>query len=184
MAGGVIMDDRENLEYHGRPLVFYYSREKRLERASPAVREMNDSSPPRKPGLFRTLTSTRPLSLLFVSVVTLCAAVILLSRFSGGGGAAVLGNNTVRVSAVTAGEKAYVTVKKNVRNDGAYTGPADTAVSLPVQGETTPPVYVERIYFTLEREETFRFSVPFTGKKLLVLMEAGEDRALFTINPD
>jgi hypothetical protein len=178
------MDDRENLEYHGRPLVFYYSREKRLERASQAVRDMNDASPARKSGLFRTLTSTRPLSLLFVSMVTLCVAVILLSRFSGGGRNAALGNNTVRVSAVTAGEKAYVTVKKNARNDGAYTGPVDTVVSLPVQGEETPPVYVERIYFTMEQEETFRFSVPFTGKKLLVLMEAGDDRVLFTINPD
>ncbi|MDR1306515.1 MAG: hypothetical protein LBK74_02945 [Treponema sp.] len=184
------MNDRENLEYHGRPLVFYYSREKRLERASPAVRELNEASPARKPNLFRTLTSTRPLSLLFVSLI-LCAAVIFLSRFSGAGRSAALGNNTVQVSAASAGEKAYVTVKKTARGDDAsggastaYTGPVNTAVSLPAQGEAAPPVHVERIYFTLEQEETFRFSVPFTGKKLLILMEAGEDRALFTINSD
>jgi hypothetical protein len=176
------MDDRENLEYNGRPLVFYYSREKRLERASPAVRELNEASSSRKPNLFRTLTSTRPLTLLFVSMITLCAAIVLLSRFSGGGGA--LGNNTVQVSAASAGGKAYITVQKTARHDGTYTGPVNTAVSLPARGEELPPVHVERIYFTLEQEETFRFSVPFTGKKLLILMEAGEDRTLFTLNPD
>jgi hypothetical protein len=175
------MEDRENLEYNGRPLVFYYSREKRLEKASQAVRDLNETSPFRRPNLFRTLTATRSLSLLFASMVTLCAAVLILSRFSGGG--EVLGNNTVRVSAVTAGEKAYVTIKKTAKND-AYTGPADTAVSLAAEGEEAPPVYVERFYFTPEKEETFRFSVPFTGKKLLVLMETGTERALFTVRPD
>jgi hypothetical protein len=178
------MDDRENLEYNGTPLVFYYSREKRLEKASQVVRDLNEASPARKPSLFKTLTSSRPLTFLFISVITLCAAVVILSWFLGGANSAVLGNNTVQLSVMTAGGKAYVTVKKTAGNEGGYTGPVDTAVSLPAAGEEKPPIQVERIYFTLEQEEIFRFSVPFTGKKLLVLMEAKEERALFTVYPD
>jgi len=159
-------------------VVFYYSRERRLKRASRLVREFNESAPLRKSNLFRTLTATRPLQFMFISVITLCIAMIIVSRFYASENTRVLGNNTVVVSVDTAGEKSYITVKKTAKA-GAYSGAVDIAVS--VKGENQP-VDARRIYFTPEKEEVFRFSVPFTGKKMLLLFEAGSGRALFSIS--
>jgi hypothetical protein len=44
-------------------------------------------------------------------------------------------------------------------------------------------VYAERLYFTLENEEVFRFIVPFTGKTLLVLVSMDEEKNLLKIYP-
>jgi len=161
-------------------MTFYYSREKRLEKAPQAVKDLNKPSPPWKPNLFKTLTASKPLAFLFISIITLCAMVIIFSQIINTGRSYVLGNNTVLISVISAGEKSYITVKKTRKNDNAYTGPVDLAVSLP--GES--PIQAERIYFTLEEEEIFRLSAPFTGSKILVLMEVKEERALFTLSPE
>jgi hypothetical protein len=161
-------------------MTFYYSREERLKKASQTVRDLNEPSPPWKPNLFKTLTSSKPLAFLFISIVILCATVIIFSRVLNDGRTAVLENNAILISAISSGENSYITVKKTSKNDDAYTGPVDLAVSLP--GETV--IQGERIYFTLEEEEIFRFSVPFTGNKILILMEVKEAQALFTISPE
>lgn len=184
-------------------LVFYYSREERLKKASQAVRDLNEASPPLRPNLWKTLTATRPLTFLFISMVTLCVAVVLVSRFLQMERSRTLGNNAVTVSAAVSGEKSYVTLRKKARNGAAYTGPVDVAVSPAAENpaartalgetaapETVPPedgefpVEVRRFYFTLEDEEVFRFTAPFTGTKLLVLVEAGPERVLFSISPE
>ncbi|GHV86509.1 hypothetical protein AGMMS50230_21170 [Spirochaetia bacterium] len=171
-------------------MIFYYSREERLKKASPAVREMNTPSAPYKPNLFRTLTATKPLMFLFISMVTLCVTIVIISRFILSEGTRTLGNNTVTVSAISSGGKSYITVKKVPRRENAYTGAVDVVVS-PVdtnearaEGDPVFPLETRRFYFTLEAEELFRFSAPFTGKKLLVLMEAGPNRILFSISPE
>jgi hypothetical protein len=164
-----------------RPLVFYYSRERRLARASERVREMNDGAIPRRRGLFRTLTSTKPLAFLFVSMTTLCIAIVLLSFLLDDGKQTMLFGNTLRVSAVSSGGKSYLTIKKTVKEDDSYTGPVDVGVSPEVSKGEEAPFYAERIYFTLENEEIFRFSVPFSASRLLLLMEAKEDRVFLKI---
>jgi hypothetical protein len=160
-------------------VVFYYSRERRLKRASPSVQEFNEAAPPRKPNLFRTLTATRPLQFMFISVITICIAMIIVSLFIASENTHVLGDNTVVVSVTAAGDKSYITVKKTAKVPGAYSGAVDIAVSL--KGENQP-IDARRIYFTPEKEEVFRFSVPFTGKKMLFLFEAGAGRTLFTVS--
>ncbi|MDR2702018.1 MAG: hypothetical protein LBB72_06285 [Spirochaetaceae bacterium] len=171
------MNDKDDFD-DGR-VVFYYSRERRLKRASPSVRKFNEAAPPRKSNLFRTLTATRPLQFMFISVVTVCVAVIIASLFITSENTRVLENNTVVVSVATAGDKSYITVKKTAKAAGAYSGAVDIAVSF--KGENQP-IDARRVYFTPETEEVFRFSVPFTGKKMLLLFEAGAGRALFTIS--
>ncbi|MDR2313494.1 MAG: hypothetical protein LBE02_03080 [Spirochaetaceae bacterium] len=163
-------------------LVFYYSREARLEKASPAVQDLNRPSPPFKPNLWKTLTATPPLAFLFVSIITLCVTMIILSRILGGGTTAVLGDNEITISAVALGGRSYISLEKKARTPDAYTGTVDVAVSL--SAEQDAPVQGLRIYFTLENPELFRFSVPFTGKKILILVEVKEARALFTVVPD
>jgi hypothetical protein len=204
--------DKELVDEKGRPVVFYYSREERLKRASPAVRKLNEPSVFRKPNLFRTLTSTKPLTFLFISIITLCAALVILSRFMPSGTARTLGGSRVTVTARTGSGVSYITVTKTVLDEGAYAGAVDIAVSPAAEktggaeksaggtansgaAEAVPPdsgtavsgefpIEALRVYFTAEPEEAFRFTVPFTGKKLLVLMEAGAGRVLFSVTPD
>jgi hypothetical protein len=170
------MNDKDQIDDDR--VVFYYSRERRLKKASPLVREFNETAVPRKPNLFRTLTATRPLQFMLISVVTICVAMIIVSLFLTSENTRVLGNNTVVVSVIASGDKSYITVKKTAKSKDAYSGAVDVAVSL--KGENQP-IDALRIYFTPETEEVFRFSVPFTGKKMLFLFEAGAGRALFTI---
>jgi len=160
-------------------ITFYYSREKRLKKASPAVQKLNSPDPPRRPSLFGTLTATRPLTYLFISVITLCVAVIAVSLFIGSENTRVLEDNTITVSILGSGGNSYITVTKTAKTADAYTGTVNIAVSLPEEGS---PIEVQQLYFTLENEEVFRFSVPFTGKKLLVVIEAGAERAMYRIS--
>ena len=174
------MNNKNDLEDDGR-ITFYYSREERMKKASQAVRDLNSGKGPQKKGLFRTLTSTRPLTYLFVSIITLSITILILSRYLSAEGTRVLGENTVIASVITAGNKSYITVKKAAKNGTAYTGMVNIAVSL--QSEEAP-VHTEQIYFTPEREEVFRFTAPFAGKKILILMEAGSGRVLFSVTPE
>ena len=173
-------------DYDDGRLNFYYSREERLKKASQAVRDINDRKVPHKKGLFRTLTATKPLTFLFLSIITICAAMIILSLFMNSEGVRELGNNSVSVSAIGYGENSYITVKKAVKPSGgrrsghgvAYAGPVDIAVSIPGEGN---PIHVERLYFGMENEELFRFIAPFRGKKLVVLMDALSEQVHLTV---
>ncbi|GHU81776.1 hypothetical protein FACS189468_5010 [Spirochaetia bacterium] len=170
-----------------KPVEFYYSREHRLARASPAVRALNEGALAMKPGLFRSLTSTKPMAFLFVSVITLCVAMILLSRYVRSDNDLVLGGNTLKASAISAGGASYVTIKKTFADQGEpYTGAVDLAVSPKETPEDpkAPPIDVRRIYFTLEGEEIFRFSVPFTGDELILLFQAEEEQGVLRIKPE
>jgi hypothetical protein len=122
---------------------------------------------------------------MFLSVVTLCVSLLIVSFFISSENTRVLENNTVVVTVIAGEDKSYITVKKTAKTDAAYAGAVDIAVSL--KGENAPgegaPIDALRIYFTPETEEVFRFSVPFTGKKMLFLFEAGSARTLFTITP-
>jgi hypothetical protein len=119
--------------------------------------------------------------------------VLILSRFLNVEGVRVLGNNTIEISVVTAGNNSYVTVKKTIKQPGilqkadqgeTYAGAVDLVLSIaPSEESGESPVHTERIYFTPEQEEVFRFVVPFKGKKIIILMEADTEWALFTITP-
>jgi hypothetical protein len=171
------------MEEPDRPLVFYYSREKRLERASQKIREMNDGKIPRRPGLFRTLTSTKPLAFLFISTITLCILTVLVSYLTKRDQTVLLGN-TLEISALSEGEKSYITIQKNIKSDDSYTGTVNVAVSIPVKKGEEAPIHAERLYFTLEQEEVFRFAVPFTAPELLVLVEEKEERVFLKIKSE
>ena len=165
---------------------YYYSREERLKNASPSLRDFNDPSNNRKAGIFRTLTASGPLTFLFISIIVICL-LLFLTHFLTGRGELVLGNNTIVLSTVGAGDNSYITVKKTrtakqrPNSGGVYTGDVDIAVSIPGEGNL---IHAERIYFSPEQEELFRFVVPFRGKTLIVLMEAGAQRITHTITPE
>jgi hypothetical protein len=184
--------DYGGADYDDGRLVFYYSRERRLARASPEVRALNEQGFPQKTGLFRTLTSTKPLTFAFLSILTACAAMILFSFLNNNGRTRILDTEIV-VSAARGDGKSYVTLKKTVVGTYPYTGAVTIAVS--VQKDRTAqkdssrenklpdPMYLETLYFSLEKEETYRFIAPMTGKTLLVLAVLDDRTVLLKVNP-
>ncbi|MDR0585837.1 MAG: hypothetical protein LBG26_01205 [Treponema sp.] len=182
--------DYGGADYDDGRLTFYYSRERRLERASPEVRALNEFGPSQKTGLFRTLTSTKPLTFAFLSIITACAAMILFSFLNNSSRTRVLDTEIV-VSAIKGDGKSYLTLKKTVTGKDPYTGAVNIAVSVKKNPPSDPsrenilpdPMYLETLYFSLEKEETYRFTAPMTGETLLVLAVLNNQTVLFTVNP-
>jgi hypothetical protein len=169
----------------GEELHFYYSREERLAKAPPSVRALYEEKPKKKFAFFRTLTATRPLSMLFASIMILCAALMIISFFNLAGGWS-LGGNTLTLEAMKFRGETVVALKKTVKNpEGApaYTGPVDIGVSPAASGEdaAAAPVFTHRIFFTLNAEEEYRFSLPFEADALVFVLMAEEDEARFKI---
>lgn len=170
-------------------LVFYYSRARRLERASQAVRELNDTTPVKPLGLFRTLTATKPLTFLFMSIVTVIIIFFAASSFSGRDDRPVLGGNSLALSAVRFEGSTYLVIKKTVlEKTEAYTGIVDMAVSVYVKaGEEYPgelPLTNRSVFFSPEPEEEYRIALPFEAPELLILMRAEEKYLKLRVKPE
>jgi hypothetical protein len=168
--------DYGSADYDDGRLTFYYSRERRLERAPPEVRALNESGPPQKAGLFRSLTATRSSSFVFLSIIIICAAIVLFSLLNNG--STRISGTEIAVSAVSGGDKSYITLKKTVTGTDPYTGVVNIAVS--VQG-SQDPLFLETLYFSLEKEEVYRFTAPVAGETLLVLAVLDDQTALFKV---
>jgi hypothetical protein len=169
-------------------LVYYYNRERRLERASAAVRELNKPGPPMRGGAIRVFTATKPLTILFLTVALLMIMTLILSYGTSDRGGRVLGGNAIQVSAEPAEGFTFITFVKTTGGENPYTGAVDIAVSTVLSAQekkegAQPPISAHRVFFTLEDEEEYRFSVPFTAKELLILMQGGEQRIMFVIRP-
>jgi hypothetical protein len=169
-------------------LVFYYSREKRLAKAPPSVQALYEEVPKKKRfGFFRSLTATRPMALLFASILILCAAILILSVFGGGGDAHMLGGNSITLAAMKFQGETLVVMNKSCKNDrDAYTGLVDVAVSpvVPEAPETENyTIFTHRIFFSLSSEEEYRFSLPFEADELIVVLQGEKDSVQFKINP-
>jgi hypothetical protein len=161
-------------------LVFYYSRARRLERASEAVRKLNEPGPERRGRLFKTSRPSPGGIMVLISIVLVFVFILVFSSTGEGRKGTDLGGNTLAVSALRYSGSTYVAVKKTARNEGAYTGPVELAVSVfrPGGGEDggeLPPITTEQLFFTLEPEEEFRIALPLEAPELLFLARAGEE---------
>jgi hypothetical protein len=165
-------------------MVFYYNRERRLERASPEVRAMNEGRPLIRGGLVHSLTSTKPHLILFITIVMISVWILVFSTLSPGG--LTLGGNTLRVSAGGGGgdgAEPFILVKKSVASgeEAPYTGVVYVGVSpySKSPGNANPadiPVFTAQIFFTLEGEEEYRLDLPFDAERYLLLFQAGDQR--------
>ena len=164
-------------------ITFYYNREARLKRASQNVQDINDPSKLPKRGLLRALTATTPLKIMFFSIVVFCVFMFILSRIMSRDPVKVLGNNTISITAIAAGDSSYLSLKKTAgaeQGEIYYTGELAVLVTLPMEES---PVHIEWINFSPDPEQVFQFSVPFSGNKLLVFMEAHDERIMLEIRP-
>jgi hypothetical protein len=174
------------------PLVFHYSREHRMRRASEAVRKLNADIAWKRPNLFQSLTATKPLALLFLGIIMLGLTATFTVYLLPKDHTAVLEGNSLSVSAFKFQGSTYLSIKKNAGSGARYAGPVGVAVTpwlikkdgtgmVPPAGSASGtsaglPVSAHKIVFSQDREEDFRLAVPFEAPGLIVLVQIGQTR--------
>ncbi|MDR0721353.1 MAG: hypothetical protein LBF75_00990 [Treponema sp.] len=174
-----------------RDVVFYYSRAHRLERASPAVREMNRDVSKTGPSLFGSLTSNRAYTMLFISIIVCAGFGMIFSKVSSEQKSPSsriqqmrLGGNTLKVSAQSFQGTTYLRITKTAPDTGVYTGAVDMAITpldLPSSGTDlteSPPVIRHRIFFNADVEEVYGLSLPFEAPEIVMLMQTEQDEPI------
>ncbi|MDR1318374.1 MAG: hypothetical protein LBJ90_02015 [Treponema sp.] len=159
--------------------VFYYSREHRLKRASPAVRALYDDAP--GPGIVRNLIGKKSNLFLLVSIFMVCVMLALSSRSGGSEKGVDLGGNTVALAIVRNDRGTLsVFIQKTAPPSGeVYTGEAAIAVSPVISKQDkgkAPEIYTDKFFFTPAEKDEYRFELPFEGKDFLVVLQAGTER--------
>jgi hypothetical protein len=159
--------------------VFYYSREHRLKRASPAVRALYEDAS--RPDIVKNLAGRKSNLFLLVAILMVCVMMILGSRVPGGGKGVQLGGNTVALAIARNkdGTLSMFMQKKAASSGSAYTGEAAVAVSPALSKQDkgkTPEIYADKFFFSSAGEESFRFDLPFEGETFLVILQAGNER--------
>jgi hypothetical protein len=164
-------------------VMYYYSREHRLARASAAVRELNESSSSR-PGLLGSFAGNKSNIFILASILIIAVMFILYSRLEGGNSEGFkLGENSVILSINKTGEGYSLSIVKEAPEKGdPYAGAVDVAVS-PVQPkpapgeENSPPeIVTDRIFFTYDNREEYSLPLPFGGKDFIVILQSENER--------
>ena len=162
--------------------VFYYSREHRLRRATPIVRELNEGKPIQS-GFRKTIFGTKGNTLLFLGVMIICGVLfVMTSRFYGKDREVKLGGNNLTVVIQREEDLLILSIVKKAPKSGeVYLGPVDIAVSpvMPVskgtEPEEAPPVFSHRVYFNPVDSESFYIILPFGGTDFFVMLKADEE---------
>jgi hypothetical protein len=177
-------------------LVFYYSRERRLEKAPQAVKDLyNKDKNNRRFSLLGPLVADKPRATVFFTIILVCVAIIIVTLVNKTGGVYSLSGNSITISG-TRFESATIvvltkTVKKNAGN--AYTGAVDIAVSCPVNGIVNDsvvnngedyPVFYHRIFFSMESIEEYRFAVPFDSPEQLLILQTERNTLQIKFKPE
>ncbi len=152
------------------PLTFYYSRERRLERASESVRKLNTQGHQRPPNFFRTLTSNRASAFLLLAILMLVLTYGIITFLGILQNRAVFLGNSLELSALRFKGSTYTVIKKKVTSQKPYVGPVDLAIrgTAPEGG----PVSVQRIVFSNDKTEEFRLSLDGEWETLVVILQA------------
>jgi len=164
-------------------LPFYYDRERRLEKAPESVKALYNNNKPVRSGLLYSLTADRPRRFLLVMIILLCLIILVLSIFGYLDTSYTLDGNRIDITAARYEETSIIVLNKQIKNKNAYNGAVDIAVSIAVEDGEDYPVFTHRIFFTIEKEEIYRFAVPFNNPELLMVLQSEKDTLQIKFNP-
>lgn len=111
-------NDRTDKENSG----FYYSREKRLEKAPENVRQLYSGDSGIKKGIFKVLVATKSSRFLFFAILFLCASGLFFSVFSKSPGTFKMGEYNGKISCFEFENRVYFSVGLTFENPDAKTG--------------------------------------------------------------
>jgi len=194
----------ENANLKEEEIVHYYNRERRLEKAPQSVRDLYKTQPaPQRFNLIKPLVSTKPLAMLFFSIIILCVFIVALSLLGVTGTNYTLEGNHLSIQAIRFEGATIIAVDKSTtkgsildrfsRSAAPYTGAVDIAVQ-PVlkdgdaeagtRGEVPENLYFHKIFFTFEPQEYYRFSVPFDTDELAVVLRTETKSLRLTVKAE
>ena len=178
-------------------LVFHYSREHRLAKAPQAVRDMyNKPQQPHRFNLIRPLVRTKPLAMMFASIIIICIFILVISALGLAGSSYNLDGTRVSLQAIQYEGAAIVVVKKTIPKDivsrfssaaAPYSGAVEIAVQPVIKtaaDQESQTVFYHKIFFTLEPEEVYRFSVPFDAKEFAIVLQTEKKELRVTVKAE
>jgi hypothetical protein len=171
-----------NENVKGDEIIYHYSRERRLEKARQSVRDLCNT-PLQRPrfNLLKPLVRTKPLAVMFFSIIIICVFIVALSLLGITGGTNyTLDGNHISVQAIRFEGAIIMAIDKSTKKKApAYTGAVEIAVQ-PVlkdgeagaeaRSEVPEDIFFHKIFFTFEPQEYYRFSVPFDTDELAVVL--------------
>jgi len=173
-------------------LVFYYNRERRLEKAPQAVKDLYATKESHNRfNLLKPLVADKPRAMMFFSIIMVCAMLIFVTILNKTGGSYSLDGNNIVITGTRYEGATIAVLTKTVKKNSAqvYTGAVDIAV-YPVTGAggadsgeakgdvngdaggDDTPVFYHRIFFSMEPVEEYRFAVPFDSPEQLVILQS------------
>ncbi|MCL2210671.1 MAG: hypothetical protein FWB95_01980 [Treponema sp.] len=161
-------------------LTFYYNRERRLANAPESVRDMYKEQKKTRFGLFSVLVADKPRTFLFAMIVLLCVAILVLS-LTGYLDTSTFDGNRLDITGTHFEGATIILIKKSARNNNAYSGAVEIAVSVPQEDDF--PVFYHRIFFSMEKEEMYRFAVPFDSAELLMVLQSEKNTLQLKLIP-
>jgi len=189
-AGGI----RPNAKYQlsnpdkkinpGEGLVFHYSRERRLANAPEEVQNLYKEQKKSKFGLIGVLVADRPRRFLFFMIVFLCILLLSLSALGFFDSSHLLDGNRIEVTGTIFEGITIINIKKTARNTDAYTGAVSIAAAPVSDADDTQNIYTHTVFFTLDKEEQYKFAVPFDLTELGIVMQSEKSSIHFTIKPE
>jgi len=93
-------------------VVFYYNRERRLQRANPDAMFAVDHHGVKRPGIIRSLTATRSLRYLFFAMILIIVAVLVVGYAQGARNSGSVAGDSLTVAALWFDGHVYLTVKR------------------------------------------------------------------------
>jgi hypothetical protein len=181
---------------------FFYSRERRLEHSSKAVRELHDPDADRKRGrgfhLFSRLSRHPSKVMMFGSMMAIFMIIGLINVFTGVLATEFLGGNAITASARRSNGTTVITINKTFKEENVgdvYSGAIDVAVgpSPPPRAsirrknpfaeedvviDADHPLVAERIEFSLEPKEVYELILPYEAPNFRLLMKIGDDELI------
>ena len=173
---------------HPDDIVYHYNRERRLEKAPQAVRDLYKTEPRRRLAIFRSLTNSRPKAIMFYSIVVICIMIFILAQIGLLGGSHNLEGNQLSIEAVHYEGLLIMSMRKSISNrvlsriNAPYTGAVNIAV-MPSNNINPENAFFHRVFFTQDVEELFRFTLPFHAEQLTVIIQTENRMITATIWP-
>ena len=170
--------------------VFYYNREQRLDKAPQQVRDLYSGQKRTGFNLLRPLVGTRSSAILFFTILILSLSMVFLTLSGYLDTSYALEGNQLSFKATRFEGIVIVTLKKTLEKKNksgaqAYTGAVDLAVAPVVRdSEEDYPVFYHRVFFSLEREEEYRFAVPFDSPELALVLQTEKSTLTLKIKPE
>ena len=169
-------------------LTFHYSRERRLEKAPKAVKDLNSKQNKQKGfNLLRPLIADKPRATLFFTIVILSGFIYIFSMLGMLDNSYSLEGTKLEISGTRYEGITIIVLKKTIKKHSThvYSGAVDIAVSPAASGEYEDfPVFYHRIFFTLEPVEEYRFAVPFDSPDQLIVLQTEKSTLNIKLKPE